>query len=151
MGTNPFPFGCGTVCCFLLIVAGAGYAFAAGESRGTTTTEHVDVIESNAFWQECDDPNYPLTHKLVFVQLLFRTWNRETSKHDIQAWKMVKEGGPKVRFDHDRGVWVCMFHDGLQLRRITATSFVETRSTFDPELSERACFPVERRRGLRSK
>lgn len=146
MGTNPFPFGCGTVCCLVLMVAATAFA---SVPLGEATTEHVDSIELNHFWPECSDESYPLTHKYAFSQYLFRSWNRDTSTHDIIAWKMKKDGISPPRYDHERGVWVMTFNDGLKLRRITAGSFVETRSTFDPEIAERERLPVERRRGLR--
>lgn len=113
-----------------------------------TIAESVDVIEVNHFYAESTDENFPLTHKLVFTQIIFRNWNGFYCEHEIVAWRMMKCRTQWPRFDHAKGVWVCEFYDGNIHRRIEALTFNETKTTYDPEVDERSALPTNKRRGL---
>lgn len=44
--------------------------------------DRVDVLESNTVYCEADE-TYPLTHKPIFTQIIFREWNDKTQNHEI--------------------------------------------------------------------
>lgn len=103
--------------------------------------ERVDLIETNHFY---DDQG-----RLVFDQLLFYEWSNEDARHQLLAWRMVKNSNQIPEYSHGRKVWSATFKDGDVLRRIDAGYTRETITQYDPELSEREHLPKEKRRELR--
>ncbi len=78
----------------------------------------------------------------VFSQLLWKQWNPHENRHDIEAWRLIKNGEPKPM---DGGV---IFHDMGTLRHVKADQFYETWDQFDMELEHRQLKAKECRREL---
>jgi len=113
--------------------------------------ERCDVIEVNHFYCETDDPEFPLTHKYAFSQVIFRVYQPITGHHEVYAWQMLKLREQQPTFNHARQVYVAEWFDGGQHRLIEAKSYCETFTTHDPEVTERATWPTRMRAGLRKK
>lgn len=103
-------------------------------------TNTVDVIELNHFYDE--------NGKHVFDQLIFYDWNKYTCRHDVVAWRLVKDGNlPTKYLGRYRSCW----SDGGVWRTVYATSYRESWTQYDPELVERSNLDKNKRRGLLSR
>ena len=105
-----------------------------------TVTETVDVIEINHFYDEHG--------RLVFDQALFYRWCRRQERHNILAWRLVKERPQIPAMNWSRGAYSALWLDGEVLRRTDARTVRETWTQYDPELVEREWLSKERRIGL---
>jgi len=107
--------------------------------RDDVARESVDLIEVNHFYDECG--------KLVFDQVIFYDWDWNAERYQIRAWRLVKS--PAILPVRDSAGYRSTWQDGLIPRSVTATSFRETWTQYDPELVEREFLPKERRKELR--
>jgi len=128
-------------------------------------TDQVDVIEVNHF---CD-----AEAKLVFDQVIFWRWNPWESHYRVVAFRILKDvrgksdkpdddsrlppwiGGhasPDKRWDRG-GQWVSHWWDELDkvYRMVTAPSFRETWTQYDPEVEDRQWLAMGNRAGLRKR
>lgn len=99
--------------------------------------ESCDCIEVNHFYSETGD--------LVFTQAIYRDWSA------IRAWRLVKHPNQLPARDWEHGGYVTTWLDGDTLRQVRAGAIRETWTQFDPELNERDCLPVCKRRELKTK
>lgn len=124
--------------------------------------EHFDVIEQNTVFNEtCDEDKFPLIYKPTFTQILFRRWEPSTGQMEIHAYpeeiaaelakQPLRQRTSMAVEKNAAGLWEMRWLDGDVLRVVTADSYVETATVGDVEVEERARFPKEYRRELRSK
>lgn len=118
-------------------------------SLGLNPTEDVvfdavDLIEINHFH---DDQG-----KLVFDQMIFYDWSEADSRYQVRAWRMMKTPAQIPRRNWRDGGFTAVWHDtqnGAVLRKVSAQSFRESWTQYDPELVEREFLAKEKRRDLR--
>lgn len=106
----------------------------------TVCRERCDVIETNDFRDE--------NGRTVFVQQIFYEWSPCHERYMVRAWRLVKNGQPMPEYDHDRRCWSCTWLDGEIMRCVTATSYRQSFTQFDPELCEREILCKDKRREL---
>lgn len=132
--------------------------------------DRVDVIERNVVYCEAD-ADYPLTHKPIFTQILFRSWEPSTGNHEIIAWRMLTsfsveeapeqppEAGPyitrkrtlmAVTKNQQTGLYELRWLDNGTERIVEAKTYIETMTLGDAEVEEREVWPREKRRELLS-
>jgi hypothetical protein len=87
---------------------------------------------------------YDFEGRLVFEQLI--VWDQG----DVVAWRLVRDGQPRIERDHKHGGYVCRWKDGEVYREVRSQFEMVTHEQFDRELEARERLPVERRRGLRN-
>jgi len=102
--------------------------------------DRVDLIEVNHFH---DDQG-----RLVFDQVIFYEWSPGEGRHQVQAWRLLKNAAQKPRRDFKTGEYVATWHDGELLREVRAPAARESWTQYDPELVEREHFAKERRKDL---
>jgi hypothetical protein len=102
--------------------------------------DQVDLIEVNHFHDD--------QARLVFDQVIFYEWSPSKSRHQVQAWRLLKTSRQRPRRDYGAGDYVTRWTDGETEREVRAATFRETWTQHDPELVEREFLPKERRREL---
>lgn len=111
--------------------------------------ESCDRITVNSFYDD--------NRTLVFDQLLFEDWQGD--RFQLRGWRMVKwlvgpNREPKAdmlpRLNQLTGLYECRWIDGDVERVITAPVVSYSRTTHDPELTDREVLPKEMRRELRN-
>jgi hypothetical protein len=102
--------------------------------------DRVDLIEVNHFH---DDQG-----KLIFAQVVFYEWCNQRGRHQVQAWRLLKNAQQKPRRDFATGEYVALWHDGETLREVRSPAVRESWTQYDPELVERAHLPKEKRKDL---
>ena len=103
--------------------------------------DHVDLIELNHCYDE---------HGwLVFEQVIFYQWSPHKSHYNVRDWRTLKDNAQLPRRDARTGKYVAIWHDGKIIRTVTAPSFRETWTQYDPELVERQHLPRQLRGLLR--
>jgi hypothetical protein len=107
-----------------------------------TATDHVDVAESNKFYDD--------NGRLVFQQIIYYDWCPNQERYQVRAWRIVKDTSQVQARDWEGGGYAATWVDGECIRRVRADSFRESWTQFDPELAEREYFDKSRRRELRS-
>ena len=101
-----------------------------------TLVPHVnrfDVLERNTYHDECG--------RVVMVQFIGWDWDHTDGKHRCQWWTRAGEEIPTRTADGWRLV--------TGGKRIVARSYRETWTVGDPEVEDRAAWPVEKRRGAK--
>ena len=104
--------------------------------------ELVDLTEVNHFYDEHG--------RLVFDQVIFYDWSESDARHNVRAWRLVKDRSQLPQRDWETGRYSATWQDGEQLRHVESRSIRETWSQYDPELVEREYLPKERRKELRT-
>jgi hypothetical protein len=112
--------------------------------------DSCDLIELNHHY---DDEG-----RKTFSQLIFYEWDAYDCRHQVRAWRMLKETAKEatdprkpnwqVHFDYERQRWIATGDDGECNREVRAGLFRETWTQYDPELLERDILPKEHRREL---
>jgi hypothetical protein len=102
--------------------------------------DHVDLVELNHFYDE--------QGRLVFDQVIFYNWSPAAERFQVVDWRLVKDGTQLPAHDWRQGCYVATWQDGEVLRRVTAASYRETWTQYDPELVEREHLPKDARRKL---
>jgi hypothetical protein len=102
--------------------------------------DRVDLIEVNHFH---DDQG-----RLVFDQVIFYEWSPEKGRHQVKAWRLLKNPNQKPRRDFQTGEYVASWVDGESLREVRAATIRESWTQYDPELVEREFLPKEKRKDL---
>lgn len=103
--------------------------------------ETVDLMELNHFYDQ--------QGRLEFDQVIFYDWCDNTNRHQVLAWRLVKNPNQLPKRDWRNGGYIAIWHDGDKLRHIQSQHFRETWTQYDPELAEREYLPKEKRRELR--
>lgn len=111
--------------------------------------ETVDIVEVNHFYSETDDPDFPLTHKYCFSQVLFWRWNHREGRHEVHDWRMAKQVSVMPQFNESRQIYQCWFCDNGIIRVVESLSVRETHTGHDPEITDREVLPKEKRISLR--
>ncbi len=106
----------------------------------TFPCDRVDLIEVNHFH---DDQG-----RLVFDQLIFYEWSPQKGRHQVQAWRLLKNSNQKPRRDFASGEYVSTWLDGDTFREVRAPAARETWTQYDPELVEREHLAKEKRKDL---
>ena len=106
----------------------------------TIPCDRVALIEVNHF---CNDEA-----QLVFDQVLFYEWNASKGRHDVQAWRLLKNPNQWPQRDYGTGEYRSMWLDGETLREVRAATVRETWTQIDPELEARQVLAKEKRRDL---
>ncbi len=99
--------------------------------------DRVDLIELNHCY---DDHGW-----LVFEQIIFYEWSPHTSHYNVKDWRSLKVVSQLPRWDAKRAMYVATWHDGKVIRTVTAPSFRESWTQYDPELIERRYLPRQLR------
>lgn len=99
--------------------------------------ERVDLIEVNHFHDELG--------RLVFDQVIFYEWSPEAGRHQVRAWRLLKNASQRPRKDFVSGDYVATWHDGDLYRQVRSPAIRESWTQYDPELVEREFLPKERR------
>lgn len=89
--------------------------------------------------------------RIVFVQLL--VWELHNGTHRIVDWRLMKNRDQdrtniEVRRDYQSGDYVARWDEDSGSREVRAGTARDTWTQFDPELEDRAKWPVDRRRKL---
>jgi hypothetical protein len=105
-----------------------------------TVRDDVDLAELNHFY---DDEG-----RHVFDQVIYYDWSDPHERFQVRAWRIVKCPAQLPQHDWATGRWLAIWQDSEVLRRVTAASFRETWTQYDPELLEREFLPRDRRREL---
>lgn len=109
--------------------------------RPDVARECVDVVELNHFYDEHG--------RLVFDQVIFYDWSASDERYQVRAWRLVKSPQQIPQRDWGGRGYSATWTDGELIRQISAASFRETWTQYDPELLEREHLPKEQRRELR--
>lgn len=112
-----------------------------GSGRDAILEETVDVAEHNHFF---DDQG-----RHVFDQVIFYDWCPIHNRHQVRAWRLVKDPSQIPQRDWQDGGYFVLWYDQDVLRRVQAKSYRESWGQVDPELLEREWLPKELRKGLR--
>jgi len=102
--------------------------------------ESVDLIEVNHCYDE--------EGKHVFDQVLFYDWSAQDRQYHVRAWRMLKDPTQIPHRDSVRGDYESTWYDGWLLRQVRSTTFRETWTQYDPEVTARSQLPKELRREL---
>lgn len=102
--------------------------------------DRVDVVELNHFYDE--------NGRLVFDQVIFWEWCRDSERFQIVAWRLLKTPTQVPLRDWQRGGYVTIWMDASRLRYVRGTAFRESWSQVDPELLERQYKPTGERKEL---
>ncbi len=114
----------------------------ASDGRRQLTTDVVDLIEVNRYFDEHGSP--------VYQQLIFYDWDEATGRYQVRAFRIIKSlqqiphRVPGSRFH--AVVWFDE-KDGVT-RRVLARAVRQSWTQHDPEMAERDAFPVQYRREL---
>ena len=103
-------------------------------------TEHVDLIEVNHYFDDSGKP--------VFDQLIFYNWDDMARRHNVCAWRLLKNPNQLPIRNPRNGMYYTSWHDGKLLRCIEAAKRIETWTQYDPETHERAFLPKGMRTDL---
>ncbi len=107
--------------------------------RVPTLTDPIDVIEVNHVLNADNEE--------TLVQLIF--WNLGPNGYlEIVAWRLHTNSSHDPKLDFRTGRFVVRMVDKSDVRVITSKAFIETWTTFDPELVDRIGNPQEGRLGL---
>lgn len=109
----------------------------------SVTAEQVDVVEVNHFYDD--------NGRHVFDQVIFYDWSDGWQRHQVVAWRLIKDRSqlPQRNWQASSESYVTFWVDQEVLRKVTAKSFRETWTQYDPELLEREALRKEDRRELR--
>jgi hypothetical protein len=102
--------------------------------------DRIDLIEVNHFH---DDQG-----RLVFDQVIFYEWSPEKGRHQVQAWRLLKNASQRPHRDYRTGEYVATWLDGETFREVRAATMRETWTQYDPELVEREHLAKEKRKDL---
>jgi hypothetical protein len=80
--------------------------------------------------------------------VIFYEWSPEAGRHQVRAWRLLKNASQRPRKDFASGDYVAVWHDGDVLREVRSPATRETWTQYDPELVEREFLPKERRAEL---
>jgi hypothetical protein len=106
-------------------------------------TDRYDCIEINHLYSWNVEDGW----KLSFKQVLLWEYGR---KDKCQWWKLAKPEMEPIR-DYRTGEWVIRFRDGETDHEIRAPVRKISHGDTDPELENRAIWPVANRRGIGSR
>lgn len=115
-------------------------ALAAANDQTCHLNDRVDLIEVNHYFDS--------RGKHIFDQVIFYEWSKPSACFHVTAWRMLKTVEQIPRKDWRSGLYVTMWRDGKEFRRVEANGFRETWTQYDPELVEREFLSRENRRGL---
>lgn len=115
-------------------------ALATNPVNAEPLVERVDCIDRNHFYDDCG--------RLVFCQIIFKEWHPHEGTHRVIAWRMQKDESLVPYRDWQRGGYSVLWLDGELLRLVSAATYDETWTQYDPELIDREWLPRERRREL---
>jgi hypothetical protein len=102
--------------------------------------DRVDLVEVNHF---CNDQA-----QLVFDQIIFYEWCQGKGRHEIVAWRLLKNPRQKPQRDFRTGEHSSLWLDGETIREVRAQTVRETWTQVDPELVGRETLPKEQRKEL---
>lgn len=124
--------------------------------------DHADLVEINHFY------NAENENRLVFDQIIW--WDLIDGEYRVVAWRILKNvrenrvpparpigparfvgGHATPQYDRSLGMWVSTWFDEKQndlFRRVTALTYRETWTPYDPELVDREFLECSKRRGL---
>ena len=105
----------------------------------------VDIIEVNHVYDE--HTGRKRLSQTIFWE--FRPY-RGGLRVSVVGWRMQDAVRAHPRYDHRERVWILVWWDSKHkvLRRVRATSFRETHTTYDPEVDDQEKLAPEYRRGL---
>ncbi len=106
----------------------------------TPISEYADLAELNHFY---DDQG-----RAVFDQVIYYDWDRGHLRHQVRAWRLVKNPDYVPRLNRKTGYYEALWDDGDTLRLLHTVSMRESWTQFDPELVEREYLPKEQRQEL---
>lgn len=102
--------------------------------------DQVDLIEVNHVY---DSSGRPILDQVIFYQ-----WSRADARYQVIAWRLLRSPGQVPQRDWNRRAYVAHWFDADLLRKVVAGQCRETWTTYDPEMAERAIYPMEYRREL---
>lgn len=102
--------------------------------------DRVDLVEVN---HVLDSSGRPVLDQMIFYQ-----WSRVDSRYQVIAWRLLRSPGQIPRRDWNQRVYVSHWFDAKTLRKVVAGQCRETWTTHDPEMAERAIYPIQYRREL---
>jgi hypothetical protein len=102
--------------------------------------DRVDLVEVNHF---CNDQA-----QLVFDQIIFYEWCQGKGRHEIVAWRLLKNPRQTPQRDFRTGEHSALWLDGEAIREVRAQTVRETWTQVDPELVGRETLPKEQRKEL---
>ena len=105
--------------------------------------DRVDLVEVNHVYNKSGRP--------ILDQVIFYQWSHVDARYQVIAWRLLRRPGQIPQRDWKRKVYVSRWFDEGILRNVTAEQYRETWTSYDPEMAERAIYPIEYRRQLATK
>ncbi|PQO38724.1 hypothetical protein C5Y96_02255 [Blastopirellula marina] len=102
--------------------------------------DQVDLVEVNHVY---DSSGHPVLDQVIFYQ-----WSHVDARYQVVAWRLLRSPGQVPRRVWNQRVYVARWFDAEMLRNVIAGQYRETWTTYDPEMAERAIYPIEYRREL---
>jgi len=109
----------------------AALLIAALTAPSPVESAHFDRLDINHVY--CEDGS------VRFTQLVFWRWSRIDRRFYSFGFKIVKDEKPMVR--KTAHGYVAEWSKNGRRVRVTADSFIEWHSSYDPEMLDRRCFP----------
>lgn len=106
-------------------------------------SDQVDLVEVNHVYDHMGRP--------VLDQVIFYQWSHVDARYQVIAWRLLRSPGQMPQRDWRNRVYVSRWFDAEKLRKVIAGQRRETWTTYDPEMAERAIYPIEYRRELATK
>lgn len=108
--------------------------------RAPVAADKVDLLEINHYYDD--------NGREVFTQAILYDWCDAECRHQVRAWRLLKDTAARPLPDRNRGGYFVIWADGDTLRRVAAEYTRETWTQHDPELNERSILPRENRKEL---
>lgn len=102
--------------------------------------DRVYLVEVNHFFDYDARP--------VFSQVIFYEWSPAKGRHQVLAWRLLKQPCQLPQRDYTAGSYIARWNDGETSREVRAATYRETWSQYDPELENRKELPNEKRKGM---
>lgn len=102
--------------------------------------DQLDLVEVNHVHDQAGSP--------VLDQVIFYQWSHVDARYQVIAWRLLRSSDQIPQHDWRKRRYVSRWFDADLLRKVIAGQRRETWTTYDPEMAERAIYPVEYRREL---
>ena len=113
--------------------------------RPIVVRDHVDLMELNRV--------YNAQGEVTMFQVIFWNWSPREKRYEVVAFHVITEPQNTVLAAKTRRSRVFSYSWYSQqsgvFRVVTAKAFFESHTKYDPEMKDRAVWPLELRRGLR--
>jgi hypothetical protein len=121
------------------MILAIGLALFGSIGLGVETSEHVDLIELNHFY-DCRGCH-------VYDQIIFWRQDPATKRFEVASWTMA-DNSSKYPQKSDSGRWHVIYQDGQHYRNVRSRQFRESWTQVDPERADQRRVHLDDRIGL---